>query len=76
MDADGAITLLPPMEEFADRIYAWHQLLTKFLTQLGVFSEDAAVDARKIEHDIREERRERIKRERLSSCYVRFMSAT
>ena len=61
MDADGAITLLPPGEEIAARIYARHQLLTEFLTQLGVSPENAAADACKIEHDISEESYERIK---------------
>ena len=31
MDTDGSITLLPPGEEIAGRIYARHQLLTEFL---------------------------------------------
>lgn len=61
MDADGAITLLPPGEEIAQRIYARHRLLTEFLTQLGVSSETAAADACKIEHDISQESYERIK---------------
>ena len=61
MDADGAITLLPPGEEIAARIYARHQLLTEFLTQLGVSPETAAADACKIEHDISEESYKRIK---------------
>lgn len=61
MDADGAITLLLPGEEIAQRIYARHQLLTEFLTQLGVSQENAAADACKIEHDISEESYERIK---------------
>ena len=61
IDADGAITLLPPGEEIATRIYARHQLLTEFLTQLGVSPENAAADACKIEHDISEESYKRIK---------------
>ena len=61
MDADGAITLLPPGEEIAQRIYARHQLLSEFLTQLGVSPETAAADACKIEHDISEESYERIR---------------
>ena len=39
MDPDGLITLLPPGEEIAQRIYARHQLLTEFLMQLGVSPE-------------------------------------
>ena len=61
MDADGFITLQPPGEEIATRIYARHQLLTEFLMQLGVSPENAAADACKIEHDISEESYERIK---------------
>ena len=61
MDTDGAITLLPPGEEIAQRIYARHRLLTEFLTQLGVSPETAAADACKIEHDISEESYDRIR---------------
>ena len=61
MDADGYITLLPPGQEIASRIYDRHQLLTEFLRQLGVSPENAAADACKIEHDISEESYERIK---------------
>lgn len=61
MDEDSAITLLPPGEEIAQRIYARHRLLTEFLTQLGVSPENAVADACKIEHDISEESYERIK---------------
>ena len=61
MDADGLITLLPPGEEIASRIYDRHQLLTQFLVQLGGSPENAAADACKIEHDISEESYEKIK---------------
>ena len=61
MDAEGLITLLPPGEEIASRIYDRHQLLTQFLVQLGVSPENAAADACKIEHDISEESYEKIK---------------
>ena len=61
MDADGLITLLPPGEEIASRIYDRHQLLTQFLVQMGVSPENAAADACKIEHDISEESYEKIK---------------
>ena len=60
MAADGLITLLPPGEEIASRIYDRHQLLTQFLVQLGVSPENAAADACKIEHDISEESYEKI----------------
>ena len=65
MDTDGYITLLPPGEEIASRIYDRHQLLTQFLLQLGVSPENAAADACKIEHDISDESYERIKEETL-----------
>ena len=61
MDEDSAITLLPPGEEIAQRIYDRHRLLTEFLIQLGVSPENAAADACKIEHDISEESYERIR---------------
>jgi Mn-dependent DtxR family transcriptional regulator len=52
MDSDGYITLLPPGEEIAQRIYTRHRLLTQFLEYLGVSSENAVEDACKMEHDI------------------------
>lgn len=61
MDADGSISLLPPGEEIAQRIYARHRLLTEFLLQLGVSPENAAADACKIEHDLSQESYERIR---------------
>lgn len=61
MDADGYISLLPPGEAIATRIYARHQVLTQFLVQLGVSPENAAVDACKIEHDLSKESYEQIK---------------
>ena len=62
MDADGYITLLPPGQEIASRIYDRHQLLTQFLLQLGVSPENASADACKIEHDISPETFECIKK--------------
>ena len=61
MDGDGYITLLPPGEEIAQRIYDRHKLLTKFLIWLGVSEDVAAADACKIEHDLSEETYSRIK---------------
>ena len=61
MDADGYITLLPPGEEIAQRIYGRHKLLTRFLVRLGVSEEVAAADACKMEHDLSEETFARIK---------------
>ena len=61
MDADGFITLLPPGEEIAQRIYSRHKLLTRFLMALGVSEEVAAADACKMEHDLSDETFEKIK---------------
>lgn len=61
MDADGFITLLPPGEEIAQRIYGRHKLLTRFLMALGVSEETAAADACKMEHDLSDETFEKIK---------------
>ena len=61
MDADGYITLLPPGEEIAQRIYGRHKLLTQFLILLGVSEETAAADACKMEHDLSEETYSKIK---------------
>jgi Mn-dependent DtxR family transcriptional regulator len=52
MDADGYITLLPPGEEIAQRIYTRHRLLSQCLKHLGVSLENAVADACKMEHDI------------------------
>lgn len=60
MDREGYITLLPPGEEIARRIYTRHRLLTQFLIQLGVSEEVAAADACKIEHDLSDESFEKI----------------
>ena len=61
MDADGFITLLPPGEAIAQRIYTRHKLLTQFLIRLGVSEEVAAADACKIEHDLSDETFEKIR---------------
>lgn len=61
MDADGLITLLPPGEEIARRIYERHRLLTDFFIRLGVSAETAAADACKVEHDLSEETFQKIK---------------
>ena len=60
MDNDGFITLLPPGEEIAQRIYGRHKLLTQFLVKLGVSEEAAAADACKMEHDLSEESYQKI----------------
>ena len=60
MDGEGFITLLPPGEEIAQRIYHRHKLLTRFLVSLGVSEETAAADACKMEHDLSDETFEKI----------------
>ena len=61
MDNDGFITLLPPGEEIAQRIYDRHKVLTRFLIRLGVSESVASADACKIEHDLSEETFARIR---------------
>ena len=61
LDGDGYITLLPPGEEIAQRIYGRHKLLTQIFVQLGVSQETAAADACKVEHDLSDETFEKIK---------------
>ena len=60
MDPAGYITLLPPGEAIAQRIYERHRLLTRFLIQLGVNEDVAAADACKMEHDLSDETFEKI----------------
>ena len=62
MDDDGLLHLTDSGYEIAARIYERHQLLTKWLTQLGVDPEVAAEDACKIEHDLSVESFEALKR--------------
>lgn len=61
MDGDGYISLLPPGEEIAQRIYGRHKLLTQVFVRLGVSPETAAADACKVEHDLSDETFEIIK---------------
>ena len=49
---DGYITLLPPGEKIAQRIYERHKLLTQVFIQLGISPETAAADACKVEHGV------------------------
>ena len=55
MDKDGLLELTEAGMAIASCIYERHQLLTKWLTALGVSPEVAAEDACRIEHDISEE---------------------
>lgn len=57
---EGFLTLLPPGQEIAQRIYHRHTMLTRFLERLGVSPETAAADACKMEHDLSAETFEKI----------------
>ena len=61
MDDDGLLHLTVTGYEIASRIYERHQLLTTWLTRLGVDPKVAAEDACKIEHDLSVESFEAIK---------------
>ena len=55
VDKEGFITLTGAGLDVAEKIYARHNLLTKFLTGLGVSQEVAAEDACRMEHAISDE---------------------
>lgn len=55
VDENGAITLLPPGQEVAERIYERHRVLTEFFIRIGVDPDVAEADACRIEHVISEE---------------------
>ena len=61
MDREGWITLTDEGYEMARRVYDRHQLLTTWLTALGVTPKIAAEDACRIEHDISDETLEKLK---------------
>ena len=74
MDDDGYITLLPPGEEIAQRIYDRHKRLTQVFIQLGISSETAAADACKVEHDLSDETFEKIKAHAVSgNCPLKLI---
>ena len=52
MSEENYITLTEKGQEIAQRMYDRHQVLTRFLMQIGVDEETAREDACKIEHDI------------------------
>ena len=54
VDGEGNLTLLPPGQEIAERIYSRHRLLTHFFIQLGVDEKTAAEDACRAEHILSE----------------------
>ena len=55
MDKEGLITITPKGLAIAESMYERHQVLSEFLTRLGVDPKTARDDACKIEHDISEE---------------------
>ena len=61
VDKNGFISLLPPGQEIAERMYERHTFLTRCLTALGVAPEIAAEDACRIEHVISAESFDAIK---------------
>lgn len=61
VDGEGSLTLLPPGQEIAERIYSRHRLLTHFFVQLGVDEKTAAEDACKAEHILSEQTLEKIR---------------
>lgn len=62
VDKDGYITLTESGRLEAQKIYDRHEILTEFLTRLGVDSEVASSDACKIEHHISDESFDAIKK--------------
>ena len=61
-DPNGMILLTESGSAVAEKIYERHQILTQFLTSIGVSEDTAAHDACKIEHVISDETFEAIKR--------------
>ncbi|MGM9613073.1 MAG: metal-dependent transcriptional regulator [Butyricicoccus sp.] len=61
MEDGGLLTLTDTGREIAERILERHELLTEWLTELGVSPETAQADACRIEHVISIETFERIK---------------
>lgn len=60
--SDGDIRLTEAGHQIADKVYERHQLISRWLTGLGVQPETAANDACRIEHIISEESFEALKR--------------
>ena len=61
-DANGYLTLTESGREIAEKIYERHTLITQFLINLGVDPAVAAEDACKMEHHIRDQSFEALKR--------------
>ena len=62
VDPEGNLLLTDDGRAIAEKIYERHQVLSALLIRLGVSEQTAADDACKIEHDIRDETFEAIKR--------------
>lgn len=62
VDKDGYLMLTDEGREVAEKIYERHNVLTTFLTGIGVSRETASDDACKIEHHISDETLEAIKK--------------
>ena len=54
-NSDGSINLTDSGREIAENILKRHEIITKWLTSLGVSRDQAAVDACRIEHVISQE---------------------
>ena len=61
VDSDGYITLTDEGRFVAEKVYSRHEILTSFLTSLGVSEKTASDDACSIEHRISDESFEAIK---------------
>lgn len=61
-DGNGYLSLTNEGREVAEKIYERHEILTKFLTGLGIDEETASHDACKIEHVISDGSFEAIKK--------------
>ena len=62
MDENGYITLTESGLEIANNIYERHKLLSALLIKLGVEQEIAKEEACRIEHDISQDKKEKIKK--------------
>ena len=54
-DSDGLIHLTESGREIAERVFSRHETITKWLTMIGVSSDQAAIDACRLEHVISQE---------------------
>ncbi len=62
MDSDGYITLLPPGQQIAEKMYERHTMISDWLKSLGVDPKVAVQDACRMEHVISEETFEAMKK--------------